>query len=169
VTNDLALYNAARVHIQTGDMLLWKSHSLLGALIRYFSRKPENHASQAERLVGMAGVRLFTIEALEDGVNPNYLSTRLQNFSGQVYWYALCDQWDKYDIRLEIERRLWSQVGTRYDYPSLFVNAIRHVEADDSLLFCSEAVFLALGFKGKAPTPGELPGLKIFKDPVRIL
>ncbi len=170
MTDDkLALYHEHRDHIRTGDLLLWKSHSLLGALIRLFSRQATNHAGLAVRLFGKAGARIFTIEALEKGVRPYFLSSRLEDFDGEVYWYALCDEWDTYEIRQEIEIRMWKHVGVKYDYPSLFANAIRHVTANEDLLFCSEAVFLELGFSGIAPTPGELPALKIFQDPVRIL
>ena len=165
----LRVYHQYRDKIRTGDLLLWKSHSLLGVLIRAFSKQATNHAGLAVKLYGQAGPRVFTIEALEKGVRPYFLSSRLEDFDGEVYWYPLCTEWDSFEVRREIEERMWRHVGTKYDYPALFANAIRKVSADDKLLFCSEAVFLELGFKGMAPTPGELPSLKIFKDPVRIL
>lgn len=166
---DLTLYNAVRDLIKTGDLLLWKSHSLLGVLIRVFSKQATNHAGLAVKLYGHTGPRVFTIEALEKGVRPNFLSSRIEDFDGEVYWYPLCAVWDTFEVRREIEARMWNHVGTKYDYPALFTNAIKKVTADDKLLFCSEAAFLELGFNGTAPTPGELPALKIFKDPVRIL
>jgi hypothetical protein len=165
----LDLYEKVRDQINTGDLLLWKSHSALGFFIRLFSKASVNHAGLAVRLFGITWPRVFTIEALEKGVQPYFLSSRLEEFDGEVWWYPLCNEWDKFEIRQEIEERMWKHVGIKYDYPSLFKNAIRKVEADDKLLFCSEAAFLELGFTGTAPTPGDIPGLKIFKEPVRIL
>jgi hypothetical protein len=165
----LDLYEQYRDQINTGDLLLWKSHTPIGFIIRLFSKSNVNHAGLAVRMFGMTWPRVFTIEALEKGMQVNFMSTRLEEFDGEVWWYSLCPEWDKPEIRQEIEERMWKHVGIGYDYPSLFVNAIKKVEADDKLLFCSEAAFLELGFKGIAPTPGDMPGLKIFNEPVRIL
>lgn len=163
---NLELYTAARDQIKTGDLLLWRSRNIIGAAIRMFSRASVNHACLVDRLGGYSGFRLFAIDAGADGMQPKYLSLQLQNYSGEVWWYPLKDEWES--ARPLIEQRMWEQVGIKYDYPSLFMNAIRHVEADGDLLFCSEGAFLQLGYKGTAPTPGEMPGLGIFKKEVRI-
>ena len=165
----LDLYNEHRPAMKTGDFLDWKSDTLLGVIIRAKTGGTGNHGCLVDRLAGLSGDRIFTLEALGGPFRPYYLSLRLKEFTGKVWWYALRDEWDKEAIRGEIETRMWSHVGIDYDFPGLFANAIRKVEADDGLLFCYEACFLELGFHGPVPvTAKEFEGLKIFKTPVLI-
>jgi len=163
----LANYLKYRNQMSTGDLLLWKSHSLLGAIIRWFSKANVNHASLVIPLMGLNQYRIFTTEALEHGIVPNFLSERLSKYEGEVFWYALNDEWDK--KRPEIENKAFQYIGVPYDYRSLFKNAFGKVSADARELFCSEYCFICYGFEGKAPTPGDMPKLGIFKDPVQIL
>lgn len=169
--NDLTLYNAVRPFIKTGDFLDWDSHTPLGETIQAFTGGDGNHGCLVDRMSGLAGDRLYTLEALGGPFRPYYLSLRLQEHRGRVWWYPLCDAWDTIEIRTRICRDMYAQIGKGYDYPALLINAIRKVSADDSLLFCYEAVFMALGFHGKVPVTGNdmAARLKIFKEPVRIL
>ncbi len=165
----LDLYSQYRPFIKTGDFLDWRSDSLLGLAIRAKTGGEGNHGCLADRLTGLAGDRIFTLEALGGPYRPYYLSLRLREFSGKVWWYPLCDEWDKDEVRREIEVRMWAHVGTDYDLPGLFANAIRKVEDDDTLLFCYEGCFIELGFHGKVPVAGkEFEGLRIFKPRVLI-
>lgn len=165
----LAKYNEIRHKMQTGDLLLWRSNSLLGAAIRYFSKGNVNHASIVMCFPEYEGeeCRRWTTEALEHGTVLNLLSRRLDKYDGQVWWYPLKDDWGQQ--RCIIGRRALSMIGIEYDYGSLFKNLLGKVNAEARRLFCSEYYFLALGMEGKAPTPAGLPGLGIFKDAVQIL
>lgn len=166
----LTLYNAVRPYIKTGDFLAWDSRLPLGETVQVFTGGDDNHGCLVDRLTGIAGDRIFSLEALGGPFRPYYLSLRLKEFKGRVWWYPLCDAWDTSEIRGEIEKRMWGHVGIGYDFPALFENAIRKVKADDKLLFCYEAVFLELGFSGEVPVRRQdFAALKIFKEPVRIL
>ncbi len=166
---DLTLYNAVRDQMQTGDMLLWANQTPLGMAIRHFSKASVNHASTIAVLKGYDEPRVFTVEALEGGVVINYLSSVLANYNGEVWWYPLSDKWDFPEFRAYVERNMFKHIGTPYDVGSLLKNAVKHVQADDSKLFCSEDVFLDYGFTGIAPTPGEMPALGLHKEPIQIM
>lgn len=167
--NNLSAYEDCKHTMKTGDVLLWRSNSLIGAAIRFFTRSEINHASMIIRLAEYEGEerRCYHSEALERGVFPNVLSKRLAAFDGTVWWYQLLPDWDS--KRTEIGRRMIDMMGTPYDYPSLFANIVGRVSADARRLFCSEYCYLALGYAGKAPQPHELPKLGIFELPRRIL
>lgn len=166
---DLALYNQHREQMKTGDMLLWANQTPLGLAIRHFSKAPVNHASTIAALSGYRGKRIFTVEALEGGVVPNYLSSVLENYNGEVWWYPLSEKWDFDEFRGFVEDNMFRHIGVGYDVASLLKNAVTHVQADDSKLFCSEDVYLDYGFAGIAPTPGEMPSLGLHKDPIQIM
>ena len=165
--NDLTIYNAVKVQMRTGDLLLWRSRSLLGAVIRYFSKATVNHAGLVMRFSEYEGNdnRRFTTEALEHGIVLNLLSRSLEEYDGEVWWYPLMDGWD----RTVIGNRMLEYIGVPYDYGSLLRNAFGKVTADARRLFCSEYAFLCYGYTGKAPTPGDMPSMGIFKKPVKLL
>lgn len=161
-------YEAIKSQMMTGDLLLWRSNTLLGAAIRRFSRANVNHAGLVIRLQEYEGSegRRFTTEALEHGIVLNLLSAQLKNHDGKVWWYPLRAEWQ--GKRRAIGERAFAWLGAPYDYPALFANAIKKVHADPERLFCSEYCFLCYGFTGEAPTPGDMPQLGIFSDPVLI-
>jgi hypothetical protein len=167
--NDLTAYNKVRDQMQTGDLLLWRSHSLLGLLIREFSDAPVNHASLIMRIEPYEGSegRRFIAEALEHGVVLNLLSKRLAEEDGEAWWYPLDDEWAK--KRQGIGERALKFMGTPYDYGALCELAIDKVKAGTDKMICSELYFESLGYVGDIPTPGQLPSLGIFKDPVKVL
>lgn len=161
-------YNKFKQQMKTGDLLLWRSNSLLGATIRFFSKGPFNHASIVMCFPEYEGeeCRRWTTEALEHGTVLNLLSRRLDKYDGQVWWFPLKDDWEQQ--RSIIGRRALSMIGIGYDYKSLFKNILGKVSAEARRLFCSEYYFLSLGMEGKAPTPAGLPSLGIFKQEVQI-
>ncbi len=165
----LSRYETFKKDMQTGDLLLWSSDSLIGAAIRFFTRSNVNHASMILRFPEYEGAegRRFTTEALEHGTVLNLLSRRLETHKGEVWWYPLKDEWNP--DRNEIGHRALELIGRPYDYKSLFENIACHVSTDAKKLFCSEYYYLSLGLSGKAPRPNDLPGLGIFKPPVQIL
>lgn len=158
-----------RPFIKPADFLAWDSESPLGDSIQLFTGSDDNHGCLADRLTGVAGDRLFTLEALGGPFRPYYLSLRLQEHRGHVWWYPLCDSWDNDAKRREIMLKAYNQIGIGYDYASLLENAIHPVDADPTKLFCYEACFLAYGFEGKVPVSRkEFENLGIFKEGVLI-
>jgi hypothetical protein len=167
--NDLTLYNSIKDQMKTGDLLQWESDSFIGWAIRLKTNSNVNHSSVVIKLAEYEGLerRRFTDEALEHGVVLNYLSRRLENHAGHCWWYPLTDSWD--GERQLIGERAMSFIGIPYDYDSLFKQLVGSVSADATKLFCSETCFLSYGFSGKAPNPGQMPSLGIFKEPIQIL
>lgn len=162
------LYNTNKNQMKTGDLLQWKSPGIIGAAIRWKTKSEVNHTSMIIRLGEYEGEERhrFHTEAMERGVYPNLLSVRLEAFKGQVWWLPLKDEWDQ--KRINIGRRLTEMWGKEYDYKSLFWQLIGKVNADAKQLFCSETCYLALGFNGKAPNPGEIENLKVHKNKILI-
>lgn len=167
--NDLTQYNKVRDQMQTGDLLLWRSFSLLGSLIRDFSKAPVNHASLIIRIEPYEGSeqRRFIAEALEHGVVLNLLSKRLGEEEGEAWWYPLNDVWAQ--RRTQIGERALQFLGTPYNYGALLKLAIENVKAGTDKMVCSEYCFECLGLEGNIPTPGQLPALGVYKDPVKVL
>ncbi len=165
---DLTLYNQYKADMRTGDLLLWRANSLLGLMIRYFSKADVNHASLVMHFEQYEGGehRRFTSEALERGIILNLLSRQLEKYDGKVWWYRLKGEWES--RRAMIGTNAMKYIGVPYDYRSLFKNAFGRVSADARALFCSEYCFLCYGLNGQAPTPGDMPGLGIFREPVLI-
>jgi hypothetical protein len=167
--NDLTLYNSIRDQMKTGDLLQWKSNSVVGALIRWRTDSIFNHSSLVLRLSEYEGLerRRFTTEALENGSVLNFLSRRLEQFDGEVWWYPLKDDWN--DKRQAVGETALSLIGIPYDYKSIAAQIFGSVSTDSRALFCSEYCYISYGFEGKAPNPGEMPNLGIFKEGVKIL
>ncbi|MBU0907545.1 MAG: hypothetical protein KKE05_05315 [Nanoarchaeota archaeon] len=171
---NLTLYNSFKGQMQTGDCLLWQSRSIIGWLIRFFSKADVNHAGLIIRPSehGDLKNRRFTLEALEKGIILRLLSERLRSYEGRVWLYPLKDDFN--DYRGDIAAWAIEKEGTPYDYKSLFRQIAGRVSADAKELFCSEFCFMAWKEVGipiedqKAPRPGDIPGLGIFKDPILI-
>jgi hypothetical protein len=154
--------------MKTGDLLQWKSNSIIGAAIRWKTKSIVNHSSLVLKLIEYEGdeKRRFTTEALERGIILNYLSRRLEQFDGEVWWYPLKDDQD--NNRGRIGTIALSLIGIPYDYQSIFRQVFGSVSVDARRLFCSEYCYLAYGFSGIAPAPGDMPKLGIFKEPVKL-
>ena len=165
---DLTLYNQHKQDMMTGDLLLWRANSLLGLAIRHFSKADVNHASLVMHFAQYEGDahRRFTTEALSKGIILNLLSKQLEQYDGKVWWYRLKSDWES--RRAMIGTSAMRYIGTPYDYKSLFKNAFGRVSANARELFCSEYCFLCYGLNGVAPTPGDMPKLGIFWEPVLI-
>jgi len=174
MSDKLKMYIQVRHVMRTGDCLLWQSNSIIGWLIRKFSKANTNHASLIISLneYGNLKDRRFLLEALGSGIVLRLLSRRLMNFSGKVWWLPLKDKYNGNRDRIGE----WSlmQVGIPYDYKSVFKQMIGRVSADVKEFFCSEFCFIGwiesgIKLKGKAPRPGDIPKLGIFKKAIRIL
>jgi hypothetical protein len=165
---DLTKYNQIKEQMKTGDLLQWRTNSIVGALIRWKTNSNVNHSSLVIRLSEYEGLerRRFTMEALEHGTVLNYLSRRLEQYDGEVWWYPLRDEMDA--SRKAIGERASALIGIPYDYMSIAKQVVGRVSADARSLFCSEYCFLSWGYTGVAPNPGQLPGLGIFKEPIKL-
>jgi hypothetical protein len=166
--NNVDKYIVVRDHMKTGDMLAWAGNSWISRIIRARSG-PYSHTSGIIRLSEYEGMerKRYTIEATEKGLVLARLYNDLLHYDGHCWWYPLVESWDC--LRQGIGEKALDAIGTPYDFGSLFRNALGHVSANAKSLFCSEAWYIFYGFKGKAPTPSEMPKLGIFKDPVQIL
>ena len=171
--NDLTFYRIIRDQLQTGDLLLWQSKSVLGWLIRKFSKSDVNHAGLVIRFEAYDEDRVYTLEALEHGIVLMPLSRRLKDHKGHVWWHALKPQFD--NQRTMMGSVALRKVGTAYDYGSLFANALGHVSVEASRFFCSgvcDYVWVASGVplvSNTAPRPGDLKDYTIILRGVMIL
>jgi len=163
------VYSSIREQMKTGDLLQWKSNSIIGSLIRWKTKSTVNHSSLVLRIPEYQGKekRVWTTEALEHGTVLNLLSRRIDEFDGELWWFPLKDEWHpKCEMIGEYALKM---IGLPYDYKSIVKQIVGRVSADARALFCSEYCYLAYGFEGKAPNPGEMPKLGIFKEGVKLL
>lgn len=165
---DWTVYNSVKDQMKTGDFLQWRSPGIIGSIIRWKTKSEANHSSMIIRFQEYEGEerRRFHTEAMERGVYPNLLSSRLEQYKGKVWWLPLKPEWDSQ--RGEIGRRLMLLWGRKYDYRSLVWQLIGKVNADTKQLFCSETCYVALGGKGIAPNPGELEKMGVHSDKILI-
>lgn len=165
---DLTKYNEVKDDMKTGDILSWKSKSLIGSLIRWKTGGEANHSSMVIRLSEYEGTerRRYHTEAMERGVYPNLLSQRLQEYDGEVWWLPLKDEYN--EARICIGQRLTECWGKPYDYKSIFTQLFAKVSVNMRRMFCSEVVYYALGGTGKAPNPNELENMGYNKDKVKL-
>jgi len=176
----LDLYLNHTGDMQTGDLIEWAGDSLIGRMIRLFTRRDTNHTSLLIRPQNYLGLkdRRFMIEALETGPTATLLSARFKNYAGKVYWIPLKPEFNHrrdsigtWAILEMVERR------PRYDYGSVLKQMFGRVSLDGQRYFCSEfahAAWINGGVlqppeNGKAARPGEfedfgvtLPRVKIF-------
>jgi hypothetical protein len=171
--NDLGEYIKYRPQMKTGDRLEFTGRSPLGWAIRLFTRKKVNHTAVVLQIPypGLEN-RLFSIEALDDGIEIHLLSRRLQTYKGKVYYAALIASDEK---RLKMGKWMLLHEGIWYDWKSLLANAFKRVSQDAQRLFCSEFYQMALADVNlipkdeKALRPGEFDRYDIFGTEVRII
>jgi hypothetical protein len=167
----VATYTEISKEIQTGDCVMWRSHRLLGRAIRIWS-PGYNHASLVLRLPEYEGrLRRYQLEALEHGIVLTLLSRSIEEYDGEVFWLPLREIPDQ--TRRRIGEWAVAQVGTPYDYESLFAQMFGRVSVDARRFFCSEFVFLAYRHveivpDGRAPKPSDIPALGVFGEMVEI-
>jgi len=184
----LEKYNGIRESIKTGDCILWHSNSLLGKIIQLFTKSEYNHASLVIRFSEFDMDRVYILEALENGIVLLPLSNRLESHNGEAFLLPLVAELDDIELRKIMARISLQKSGINYDYKSLLLNIFGRVNTDPNKFFCSEFWFYVLmkaseltmiGRKlllkasvktfDKAPTPADIPGLGLTKEPIRIL
>lgn len=179
--DNLKLYKKYRDLIKTGDLLQWRSNSLLGKAIRAKTSKDRrsyevwaginvNHSSLAIRMIeeSTGDLRIFTTEALEKGTIPAFMSKRLEAYDGSVWWYPLKGEWD--ESRPVISRRAFDNLGVPYDYFAIAQQLLGFTpKQGGNALYCNEYCCVCWGIEqDTAHNPNWLPNLGIFKEPVRI-
>ena len=134
---DLTKYYIIRRKLDTGDLIEWRSKTLLGWLLRLRTGSNVNHSSLVVKFA-LEGCeqRRYVIEANARGIELRLLSRRLKAFKGGVYWSPLLRGFWGY--RDEILGWSLDKLGTKYDYGSLVKQLISHVSVDSSRYFCSE-------------------------------
>ena len=170
----LELYNSIRPVINSGDLIEWRSNTVVGWMIRRFTGRDVNHTSLALKFEHFHQLtnRRFVLEALERGIEVNLLSRRLEKFSGEAYLLRLKPEYDPY--RRDIAGWALDQLGIAYDYSSLFKQILGRVSLDAKKYFCSEyafAAYCAVGILSGciAPRPGEFKSYGIHEPRVRVL
>lgn len=136
--------------MRTGDLLQWRGNYTFSKLIRCHTGEQENHTSMIIRL-GNYPERVFSIEALKDGLHLWPLSTLLKRYDGNVNWYPIRDEFysgDNEGPAADASRWLLAHLGVGYDWADCLSNwrTILGVDpdpADARQLYCTESVFLA--------------------------
>jgi hypothetical protein len=168
--------------MNTGDALEWRSNTLLGKLIRLFSREKVNHTSLIVRSSLFDKVlpqRRFLVEALGNGLVFKLASQRLNVFHGQVFWLQLKEEHSTQEKQEKILTFAAMQLALNrgYDYRSLFKNISGPVALNPSRWFCSEFYHACLIYAGILPAskekpvalrPGQFGELGIYKKEVLI-
>ena len=173
----LERYLEIRHLIDTGDLLEWRSRSILGWTIRAFTGRDVNHSSLCVRMpYGYDEPRRFLIEADSTGLEFRLISRQLERFDGVVWWYQLSRRYDH--LRDAIGRWAFDCLATNpgYDYLGLFAQAFGRVSLDARRYFCSEFYDLMLANHGiarpdprGARRPGDFEDLGIFDQKIRVL
>lgn len=179
--NKLSTYLAHREEMQNGDLIEWASNSPLGRAIRWFTKKDVNHTSYVvifdSPLARFLADRRVVLEAMGGGVEPNYLSERLEHFDGAVYWIPLRRDilFQKVALATAYAVDTYMLRKPKYDFGGLVKNAFGKVSANANKYFCSEFCHICHMTGGivkneeKARRPGEfgksygvtLPRIKI--------
>jgi len=179
---DLSLYNAVKDKIQTGDLINIKSNTMLGASIRFMSRKERrqyeidhdinvNHSMGVLRLPLLEEDHRFIPESLEDGPVLHILSERLDLLDGEAWWYHV-PATDEERLEWGRETLKWIGKGVKYGYKDIVKYMFSQPDINpENGLICSEFWLIGWKYKGKTLSPNGLPALDLFNDvlPVRIL
>lgn len=156
--NSLTEYYKYRDLTKTGDLLQWESSEPIGEIIQARKGEGVSHTGVIIRLQEYEGLerRVFTIEALSNGVVINLLSKRLESFNGHCYLHRLRSELDSQ--RAEFGERAFSVIGTDYDYEGILKELFGNAQMGLDKLFCSEMAWYSLTGKteGEAPDPTEI-------------
>ena len=176
---NLDQYLIYRHLMDNGDLIEFSTFSMIGKLIRLFTKKDVNHTALLWCVDEFKNIRdrKFIMEALNAGIELNLLSTRLKNYKGTAYWYSLKDEFSEY--RDEVACICLLAEGRtdelRYDYLSLLRQMYRKVSVDvEKHSFCSEFAQWVLQESGIlkkqdiALKPGEFSNLGIYKPRIKI-
>jgi len=169
----LSRYKLLRQYIDTGDCLEFKGVHPISRMIRWRTGEPVNHTAMCFKYVlqGDSEPRITISEAVDDGVQPSFLSRVLDGYGGKVYLVRL-HIWNK-PYKLDLAKAMLSLEGINYDYTSIFKLLFKRVKMSRHKLFCSESI-QAAAIKAKlvsedcnggvAIVPGELHKLGLYRN-----
>lgn len=172
------LYSNYQLSLQTGDVIEWRSNTLLGWCIRGFTKQNVNHTSVVMKyeLCGTTEMeRRYVSEATSKGVQLTFLSDKIKNHDGRCYLNRLKREYEASRIPLGI--KLQELEGVPYDWGALFKNIFMRPLVDASELHCMEALQVALircgllqdDFNdGRGLVPGQLLLTGLYEDPILI-
>jgi len=150
-------YGKVRDLVHTGDIIAYNGRGLLSGAIRLVSGYP-THVAMVSRTTDTTGI--FRIQCIEStsmkvsgqriiGVQYTYLSERLQNYDGDIWWLSLKPRYtDRISQRMDYFLDLLkARDGSRYDFcgalregwDSLFPRLFP-VKEVDRRFFCSALV-----------------------------
>lgn len=111
-------YNSARPYIKNGDLILFHSDKILGKLIQYFDKAYYNHVGIAWEANG----RLFILDSNAPGVEPQFLSTRMNDYSD----FCIVDLKFSPELKQACLDKIMdkSQIGIKYNFLRLLQIAI---------------------------------------------
>ena len=148
-------YTSYREYMQSGDLVEFRSKSLLGSAIRKITGEDVNHSAVVLRIDEYKHIkdRVFLIEAMPMGVELTAFSERLEGYDGEVYWYSLKATQEQRDIVASFVISLASRKrgDKRYDYFGFLKNIFGPTVIDTSTYFCSEVYHASLMVAGILP------------------
>jgi len=134
-------YEVARPNIAHADLIEFAGNALLPSrAIRLITGKPVNHTSimVQSQFFGDIEIRNYIYEADEKGFHPSWLSHRVKNYKGKIYWYPLNPILVPH--HLQIVKKVTDLEGIEYDWLACAGNAFGRKPLDPKKLYCSEAV-----------------------------
>lgn len=162
-------YAEARQYIDTGDLLLFHSHSMLGSIIGLKS-KFWTHAGIAINLPQFEGdeKRRWVAESVASGPSLHLLSKKVEQYSGVVGWGPLKNFTQ--EQRNSIGATALKYMGVAgYDYFSLFAMICSKPNVSDQNVICSEYFQVGMGMKGKVLRPDELATLPFIFEVMEVV
>ena len=172
----LSRYQSYSNQMGTGDLLLFRGTSPVSWAIRAITGGDVNHAAMILRIDEYLEGRVMQMGAVARGFYPTPLSDALVHYTGKVWWLPLKQDYNP--LRREMGRQALLKSGVKYDFKSLFKNALAHVSLDARQFLCSEAyqwigyragLPKLVGYETKAMRPCELEMLGWCEDRIRIL
>lgn len=157
-------YADARQYIDTGDVILFHAHSLLGSIIQIKS-KFWTHIGIAINLPQFEGdeKRRWIAESVSSGPALHLLSKKVEQYSGIVGWAPLKNFTQVQ--RNSIGATALKYMGVAgYDYFGLFAQICSKPNVEDHDVICSEYFQVAMGMGGKVLRPDEVAALPFFHE-----
>lgn len=110
-------YATARASLKNGDIILFRSSTILGKLIQFFDKSYYNHIG----VIWISDGRLFIIDSLSAGVHPDFLSNRMSEYTdfGIVRLNRTAAE-----IEINMGQIIDKCPGTKYNFARIFQIAI---------------------------------------------
>lgn len=170
----LDFYKMYQSSIKTGDIIEFQGNSFLGRLIRKKTGQEVNHTTVVDC---MGENRRYIWEAIGNGFHPCYLSNKLKDYDGKVYWLQLKPIYDSH--RERIITKVISLEGRPYGYFDIIKLLFGKVKLDlnDPTPVCSAAIQISLIMSellskdyndGYIMVPGEFGLTGLYFNRVRI-